>query len=129
MECCYCFANASLTRRVLQYLLRRVQSYGDCATVIFLNDRWVIRLKLDESLSAHDYDNCVAFLAEHGLPYQCSPAVFSVLKALDLGCDITQVMNHHHVAIVSHGVPSLKEVNCFQQQFVAGLGYCPPSLI
>lgn len=129
MEFCYCFANVSLTRRVLGYLLRKISSYVDCATVIFLNDRWVIRLKLDASIDAHHCDDCIAFLNEHGMPHQYTTAMFAVFKELDLGCDITQVMNHYHVAIVSHGMPSLKEVDCFQQQFVAGLGYCPRSLV
>ncbi|NJL49268.1 MAG: hypothetical protein HC929_19715 [Leptolyngbyaceae cyanobacterium SM2_5_2] len=128
MEFLYCFANASLTHRILDYLLRRVKSQVDCVTVIYLNDCWVIRLKLNAYLDPKCCDDCWAFLSENGSPYYPSPRVDLAFHALDTACAPTQVMNRHHVAIVSHGTPNPEEVSCFQEQFVAGLGYCPQSL-
>ena len=129
MEFLYCFANASLTQRVLDYLLRKMRSDVDCVTVIFLNDRWIIRLKLDLDLEAEHFNDCWAFLSEHGIPYHPPAAITLAFKDLDTGRGLTQVMNRHHVAIVSHGAPNPEAVGCFQEQFVAGLGYCPQSLV
>ena len=129
MEFLYCFANASLTQRVLDYLLRKLRSDVDCVTVIFLNDRWVIRLKLDVDVETEHFNDCWAFLRENGLPYHPPTAITLAFKDLDTEYGLTQVMNRHHVAIVSHGVPNPEEIACFQEQFVAGLGYCPQSLV
>lgn len=128
MEFLYCFANASLIHRILSYLLRQVNSQVDCVTVIYLNDRWVLRLKLNSSLEPKRCDDIWAFLSENGSPYHPSPTVDLTFHALDADCAPTQVMNRHHVAIVSHGTPKPEEVSCFQEKFVAGLGYCPQSL-
>lgn len=129
MEFLYCFANASLTQRILDYLLRQMRSHVNSVTVLFLNDRWVIRLKSDLGFEAERYNDCWAFLSEHGFPYHPPEAITLVFKVLDAGGAPTQVMNRFHVAIVSHGTPNPEEVSRFQEQFVAGLGYCPQSLV
>ncbi|MCG8365233.1 MAG: hypothetical protein MJA27_18120 [Pseudanabaenales cyanobacterium] len=129
MEVLYCFANASLTQRVLVYLLVKVRSQLDCVTVIFLNDHWVIRLKLTSWLEAKHCKDCWAFLNENGLPYHPPLVITLALKDLDAGCSPTQVMNRRHVVIVSHGAPSPEEIRYFQERFVSGLGYCPQSLV
>ncbi len=129
MEFLYCFANVSLTQRVLDYLLRQLRSHINRVTVVFLNDRWVIRLELNLGLEAERCNDCWAFLSEHGIPYHPPAAITLAFKDLDAGCALTQVMNRYHVAIVSHGMPNPEEVGCFQEQFVAGLGYCPQSLV
>ena len=134
MEFLYTFENASLTRCMLLYLRRKVRSHLDYVTVMFLNDRWVVHLKLDRSMDGQHREDCRAVLSEYGSPYtlpthtlhQCiSPA----LQDLEAGCMPTLVMNRHQVVIVSHGAPQPEEIQCFQTQFVAGLGYCPPSLV
>ncbi|MEO1126957.1 MAG: hypothetical protein AAFX95_23210 [Cyanobacteria bacterium J06639_16] len=137
MEFLYCFANASLTQRILFYLLTTLRtnqraiarSPVDCATVIFLNDRWILRLKLDPALGREPYDDCWAVLNENGFPYSPSPIMTLVFNDLDAGCNPTSVMNRYHIAIVSHGMPNPEDVQCFQEQFVTGLGYRPPSLV
>ena len=129
MEFLYCFANASLTQRVLFYLLAKVKSHLDCVTVIFLNDRWVVRIKLTSSLELELSRDCQAFLNENGLPY-CPPHVITLaLNALDAGFSPTAVMNRRHVVIVSHGAPRPDEIRYFQERFVSGLGYRPQSLV
>lgn len=129
MEFLYCFANVSLTQRVLDYLLRQVESHITCVTVMFLSDRWVIRIQFTASLNVDSYNDCWAFLNEHGIPYHPPENISLAFKDLDEDCAPTQVMNRRHVAIVSHGSPNPAEVGCFQEQFVAGLGYAPPSLV
>ncbi|MDJ0704761.1 MAG: hypothetical protein QNJ46_15875 [Leptolyngbyaceae cyanobacterium MO_188.B28] len=129
MELIYCFANASLTQRVLIYLLAKVRGLLDCVTVIFLNDRWVIRIRLTSSVEAERREDCRAFLNENGLPF-CPPyAVALALKSLDGGSSPTTVMNRRHVVIVSHGAPRPEEIRYFQERFVSGLGYRPQSLV
>ncbi|MGB3494530.1 MAG: hypothetical protein WBA57_17510 [Elainellaceae cyanobacterium] len=125
MEFLYCFANVSLTQRILDYLLKQMTLWVDSVTVIFLNDRWVMHLKINSAVDANDGDNCWAFLMENGIPYQPTAAVAQAIHDLEAGCPPTQVMNRLHLPIVSHGMPNLEEVPCFRQQFVEGLGYCP----
>jgi hypothetical protein len=129
MEFLYCFANTSLTQRVLDYLLRQMKSQVDSVTVIFLNDRWVVQLKLKLAVDAEHWANCWAFLSENGIPYQPTTAVALALRDLEAGCSPIQVMNRHHLSIVSHGQIQPGAVDCFQEKFVAGLGYCPPNLL
>ena len=129
MEFLYCFANASLTQRILDYLLRQLKSHVDSVTVIFLNDLWVAYIKLKSTLEPDRVDDCWSFFDENGMPYRLTPSLSRALQALETGGEPTQVMNRYHVAIVSHGRPNPDEVSCFQQQFVAGLGYCPPALV
>ena len=129
MEFIYCFANASLTQRVLIYLRAKVKVRLDCVTVIFLNDRWVVRIKLASSAEAELTEDCRAFLNENGLPY-CPPHVVTLaLASLDLGSSPTAVMKRRHVVIVSHGAPCPEEIRYFQERFVSGLGYRPQSLV
>ena len=128
MEFLYCFANTSLTQRVLDYLLRQMKSQVDSVTVIFLNEYWGMHLKLNLALDAEHCDNCWAFLDENGIPYQPTTTVALALHDLEAGCSPIQVMNRHHISIVSHGQPQPEEVDCFQEKFVAGLGYCPQRL-
>jgi hypothetical protein len=129
MEFLYCFANASLTQRVLNYLQKQLASQVDCVTVIFLNNRWALRLKLKSSLAPRRGNDVWAFLSENGSPYQPTPNIDLAFHDLDAGCAPTQVMTRYHVAIVSHGTPKPEEVSCFQEQFVSGLGYCPQALV
>lgn len=129
MEFLYCFANASLTQRVLIYLTKKVGASVDCVTVFFLNDFWVIRLRLDEDIEDNCCENCLAFFDENGLIYRPPTSVLLALKDIDAGCDPTRVMKRRHVAIVSHGMPDPGDVRSFQAQFVAGLGYYPQSLV
>lgn len=127
MELFYCFANASLTQRVLIYLLRKMRSHLVCVTVIFLEDRWIMRLVLSPSIE-EQYRNSLAVLNENGIPYAPPPLLVSAFHDLNMGSSATTVMNRYRIAIVSHGTPNLAEVVHFQEQFVAGLGYRPQSL-
>ena len=129
MEFLYCFANASLTQRILVYLLAKVRSYLDCVTVFFLNDRWVVRLKLKSSVESERCKDCWAVLNENGLPYHPPLFITLALKDLNMGHSPTPVMNRHHIVIVSHGDPMPEEIRHFQERFVSGLGYRPPSLV
>jgi hypothetical protein len=129
MEFLYCFANASLTQRVLHYLQQQMRQHVASVTIIFLNDRWVTHLRLHPDLEPERGDDCWAVLNENGFPYHPTPNLAMALCELDAGQGLPQVMNRFHVAIVSHGAPNPEEVDCFQKQFVAGLGYCPQALV
>ncbi|MEO1402123.1 MAG: hypothetical protein AAFV72_12875 [Cyanobacteria bacterium J06635_1] len=128
MEFIYYFANASLTERILNYLLKQLRTHVDCITVLFLNDRWVMRIKLDAPLDQDYCQDCWAVLNENGFPYQPAIHMSRALKDLDAGDASVSVMNRHQVVIVSHGVPNPEEIFDFRDQFVQGLGYCPQSL-
>ncbi|MGK7888814.1 MAG: hypothetical protein AB4042_05725 [Leptolyngbyaceae cyanobacterium] len=105
------------------------RSHLHCATVVFLNDFWLVRLIIDPALDLEQFKNWQAFLSEGGIPHHPSPIICRAFDDLDLGMDPVQVMNRHHVAIVSHGSANPWEVRHFQENVVAGLGYCPPSLV
>ena len=129
MQYLYYFANTSLVLRLLTYLSKQVSLSLKAVTVIYLVDRWVVRIKLQESLLLQQDLNFSAFLHENGSPYTLVPRVAKVLKCLDEGMSVTDVMNQYHVVIVSHGALRPADIEDFRATFVRGLGYCPPSLV
>jgi len=129
MEYFYYFANTQLVSRLLAYLSRQVILSLDSVTVIYLVDRWIVRVKLRESLLTQQDLNFKAFLNENGYPYQVTSLISSALRALDAGISITEVMTKYHVVVVSHGALNPTDIEDFRKTFVKGLGYCPPSLV
>jgi hypothetical protein len=129
MQYLYYFANTSLVSRLLSYLSNQAFIVLDTITVIYLVDRWVVRLKLKESLLLDQDLDFRAFLNENGAVYSPSPRISTVLKLLDASAPITDVMNQYHVVIVSHGKLNPEDIEDFRTTFVRGLGYCPPSLV
>lgn len=129
MQYLYYFANTSLVSRLLSYLSNRATVVLDSVTVIYLVDRWVVRIKLKESLLLDQDLDFRAFLNENGSAYLPSPRISTVLSRLDASAPITDVMNQYHVVIVSHGTLKLDDIEDFRTTFVRGLGYCPPSLV
>ncbi len=133
MQYLYYFANTSLVVRLLTYLSTHLSKQQTChvsaVTVIYMVDRWVVRINLLEPLPPAQALNFKAFLNENGYPYQANLPVNNALNSLDRGMPVTAVMNKHHVVVVSHGTPQLEDIESFRTTFVSGLGYCPPSLV
>lgn len=129
MQYLYYFANTSLVLRVLTYLSRQSAIRLESLTVIYLVDRWIIRIRTQAVLTLNQDLNFIAFLRENGSPYTLAPRIAKVLDRLDQGTPITDVMNRYHVVIVSHGALNPEDVEAFRTTFVEGLGYCPPSLV
>ncbi|NET50281.1 MAG: hypothetical protein F6K09_16590 [Merismopedia sp. SIO2A8] len=129
MTLLYCFGNATLAQRVIAYMQQRWRSHLHCVTVLFLNDRWMIRFTLKTTLGPDRVKDSCAFLDENGIVYVPSFSVTHVLNDLNQGCTPVAVMKRHNVAIVSHGPANPDEVRYFQEHVVAGLGYCPQSLV
>lgn len=129
MEYLYYFANTQLVSRLLAYLSRQIILNLDSVTVIYLVDRWIVRIKLRESLLTEQDLNFKAFLNENGYPYQVPSLISRALRALDAGMSITEVMTQYHVVVVSHGALNPADIEDFRTTFVRGLGYCPPSLV
>ncbi|MGB7084133.1 MAG: hypothetical protein WBD47_01160 [Phormidesmis sp.] len=113
----------------MAYLSKRVMVDLDAVTVIYLVDRWVVRIKLRESLLQSQDLDFRAFLNENGYPYTLTPSVARALNGLDAGMPVTEVMNKYHVVVVSHGALQPTDIESFRATFVKGLGYCPPSLV
>lgn len=129
MQYLYYFANTSLVLRILTYLSGQRTVLLKAVTVIYLVDRWVLRIKLREPLLLQHDLNFVSFLRENGSPYTLTPRLASALGQLDQGQSVTDVMNHYHVVVVSHGGLRPDDIEEFREMFVQGLGYCPPSLV
>ncbi|MEM9266273.1 MAG: hypothetical protein AAGA46_12180 [Cyanobacteria bacterium P01_F01_bin.13] len=129
MQYLYSFANVSLILRVMDRLSHMSGLPLKSLTVIYLVDRWVMRLKLRRCLSAATEQDLIAFLKENGMPHDPSMQLLTTLSALDKGQTPTQVMNEYQVVVVSHGAPDPKELHEFCARFVEGLGYYPPSLV
>ncbi|MEM1239071.1 MAG: hypothetical protein AAGI45_04440 [Cyanobacteria bacterium P01_H01_bin.26] len=129
MQYLYGFANVSLIIRVIDRLSRLGGFPLKALTVIYLVDRWVMRLHVSEPLNAIAEGNLVAFLQENGIPHKPSVSLLRAFDDLDLGTSLTQVMNEHQVVVVSHGAPDPVELYEFRSRFVEGLGYCPPTLV
>ena len=129
MQYLYSFANVSLVLRVMDRLSNMVGLPLESLTVIYLVDRWVMRLKLENPLDGASEGDLTAYLRENGMPHRASAQVLTTLQALDRGQTPTQVMNENQVVVVSHGMPDPTELHEFCSRFVEGLGYYPPSLV
>ncbi len=129
MQYLYYFANTSLVVRLLTHLSKQVAFILDAVTVIYLVDRWVVRIQLKSPLSPEKDRDFKSFLLENGYQYKLSSPVSRALDGLDMGMSITEVMNCYHVVVVSHGALRPADVEDFRTTFVRGLGYCPPSLV
>lgn len=133
MQYLYYFANTSLVVRLLAYLSRQVAFPLKAVTVIYLVDRWVVRVQLKVPLSEHRALDFESFLKENGYLYSLtspvSRPVCRALRELDKGFPVTAVMEEFHVVVVSHGALQPDSIENFRSSFVEGLGYCPPSLV
>ena len=129
MQYLYYFANTSLVLRVLTYLSQQSAIKLASITVIYLVDRWVIRIKPSSVLTLSQDLDFVSFLNENGSTYTLTPRIEKVIDWLDQGISVTDVMNQYHVVIVSHGALNSEDIEAFRTTFVQGLGYCPPSLV
>lgn len=129
MQYLYYFANTSLVVRLLTYLAKQVPFNLESVTVIYLVDRWVMRIKLKTLLPHKQHLNFKSFLNENGYEYTPATVITQALCGLDQGLCATEVMNRHHVVVVSHGAINPADIEDFRVTFVRGLGYCPPSLV
>lgn len=129
MQFLYCFANASLTLRIIDFVSKVIAPGLYTLTVIYLIDRWVVQIDLKQDLLPAVAGNFKAVLDENGMPYQPTHLVKTALAGLEEGLTPTEVMNRYQVVVISHGAPSPEDLRCFRQRFVQGLGYCPINLV
>lgn len=129
MQYFYYFANTSLVLRLLTYLSAHSAIALDAVTVIYLVDRWVVRIKVKEVLPIQKDLDFISFLNENGSPYSLNTRIKNVISSLESGTTITDVMHRYHVVVVSHGALRPTDIEDFKSTFVRGLGYCPPSLV
>ena len=129
MNLLYCFANVSLTKRILRYLSKKLEHHTASVTVIFSNDFWIVHVNLKSSIAADELKNAQAVFNENGIPCLLAPRVEQAVSALEAGYNSVAVMERYHVVVISHGVPRPEEIEHFREKFVRGLGYCPPSLV
>lgn len=128
MEYIYFLPNASLTVRVLNYLVTMPQFQQACVTVIHQINGWVIRIKTPNILSQHQDLDFRAFLSELGVVYISGIRMDMVFWSLDMKDSVIDVMRNYKVAIVSHGNPNIKNIENFTEQISQGLGYRPETL-
>jgi len=124
---CY-LANASLTLRLVEYLLGSSQLEVSFVTVINTIDGWVIRVRLKHQLSPQEDGNLRSIFSELGINYSPSKLLQLALMSLAGGKSPVDVMRRYQIAVVSHGQPNKEEIEAFRQQFINGLGYCPQTL-
>ncbi|MGD1854595.1 MAG: hypothetical protein ACFB2W_10115 [Leptolyngbyaceae cyanobacterium] len=129
MQYLYSFANVSLILRVIDRLSHMSSLPLESLTVVYLIDRWVMRLSLSNALNTAAERDLMAFLNENGMPHNASMRLRNTLHALDRGQSPTAVMNQYQTVVVSHGAPAPVELQEFCERFVEGLGYYPPSLV
>ena len=128
MDYLYFLANASLTLRVVEYLHSMPKLPVQFITVIHQIDGWVVKVKLNNSLTPHQHGDFRAFMNEIGFPYDPEIRLQMALWSLETGQSPIDVMRRYHVAVVSHGSPDKSDIEAFRQQFTMGLGYCPETL-
>lgn len=128
MDYIYHLANASLTLRVVEHLLRSDWLPLSSLTVIHQIDGWVVKVKMQNSIDASTVEDFRAYLTELGIPHEPNIRLRMAFWALETGQTPVAVMRRYQVAVVSHGLPDRKEIEAFRNQFVMGLGYCPETL-
>ncbi len=129
MQYLYSFANVSLILRVMDRISQMPHLSLKSLTVVYLVDRWVMRLNLKHALNVSTEKSLIAFFMENGMPHHPSMQLRNAFRALDQEQTPTQVMNQYQVVVVSHGLPDPTELHEFCARFVEGLGYYPPSLV
>jgi hypothetical protein len=129
MDYLYFLANASLTLRVVEHLSKISTNLPlDFITLIHQMDGWIIRVKLDGTLSPQQHGDFQAYMSELGIPYQPDARLQMVLWSLETGQSPIDVMRRYQIAVVSHGKPDQSDIEAFRRQFARGLGYCPETL-
>ncbi len=128
MKYTYFLENASLTLRVLNYLVTMSPFLNVQVTVIHQTNGWIIRINIPYVISCEEDLNFRAFLSELGRVYKGDLKIDMVFCSLDMGDRPIDVMRIYQVAIVSHGSPDISDVEDFRQQISQGLGYCPQTL-
>ncbi|HAJ64745.1 MAG TPA: hypothetical protein DCP31_40500, partial [Cyanobacteria bacterium UBA8543] len=121
MDYLYFLANASLTLRVVEYLHSMPKLPVQFITVIHQIDGWVVKVKLNGSLTPHQHGDFRAFMNEIGFPYDPEIRLQMALWSLETGQSPIDVMRRYHVAVVSHGSPDKSDIEAFRQQFTMGL--------
>lgn len=129
MQYTYCFANASLVLRLTTYLSEQTFIDFTSVTVLYLVDRWIVRIQLRHPISASLRGNFLSFLQETGYPFTLSARDTNVLAALEAGASVSTVMERYHIVIISHGALQPEKIEKFRTNFTSSLGYCPPSLV
>jgi hypothetical protein len=128
MDYLYFLANATLTLRVTEYLRQMVHLPTSALTVIHQINGWIVKVKFDHPLTPQQHGDFRAFMSELGIPYQPEMRLQMVFWSLETGQSPLDVMRRYQVAIVSHGMPDISDIEAFRQQFTRGLGYCPETL-
>lgn len=127
MEYLHCFANASLTLRLIEYLDHPTLPL-DFISVIHDVDRWIVRIKMQCPLTLEQDGDFWAFLNELGVPAHLPKQIQLALRELEAGKSLTQVMRRYRVVVISHGSPGREDIEDFRKQFIRGLGCCPQHL-
>ncbi|MDV3002384.1 MAG: hypothetical protein N5P05_003990 [Chroococcopsis gigantea SAG 12.99] len=128
MDYLYFLANASLTLRLTDYLKVMTHLPDSCVTVIHQINGWIVKVKFSQSLTPEQHGDFRAFMNELGIPYQPEMRLQMVFWSLETGQSPVEVMRRYQVAIVSHGMPDISDIEAFREQFTLGLGYCPETL-
>ncbi len=128
MDYLYYLGNASLALRAIEFLHNKRELPVSFVTVIHQPNGWVVRIKLEDSLTPQQEGDFRAVLNELGILYRGGMPLQMALLALETGQSPMDVMHRYHVAVVSHGNPDSAEIENFRNQFIEGLGYCPETL-
>ncbi|MEM6503191.1 MAG: hypothetical protein AAF685_15320 [Cyanobacteria bacterium P01_C01_bin.89] len=129
MDIFYRFANASLTLRTVERLAQ-LQFVTDMqVTIVHQPDGWILRLELDHMVCPLDILDLRSFLSELGEVYEPKGPLKVAFWGLDVGESPISVMRQQQVAIVSYGLPNRIDIEEFCKEFIAGLGYCPATLV
>ena len=128
MDYIYHLANASLTLRIVEHLLRTTSLPLEQLTVIHQIDGWVVKVRMHDSITDATAGDFHAYLTELGISHEPNIRLRMAFWALETGQSPIAVMRRYQVAVVSYGKPDRKEIEAFRNQFVMGLGYCPETL-
>jgi hypothetical protein len=124
----YCFANFSLTLKIIEYLRHYYQTILQSVAVINLVNGWLIKINLKSYISLESAKNLQAILDEMGIPFEPPPQIAKALTRLEAGDSPTEIMNRYQIVIVTYGKPEKEEIELFRQAILERLGYCPQNM-
>ena len=128
MEYIFALDNANLTLRVVELLHGNSTLPINAVTVLHHREGWILRVQFKWLPHPQHAGDLLAFMEELGYSYQPSRVIAGVFQGLDAGQSPMDMIKKYQVSVVAHGQPTQVEIEAFRQQFIQGLGYCPPSL-
>ena len=114
MEYLYYFDNASLILKIFEYLYGFHQIPVAKVTAIHQMGGWLVRVKMNSTLSSQQDGDLRAYLNEFGIPEEPSRRLKIVFLNLEAGHSPLDIMRRYQMIVVAHGSSQPQEIEAFR---------------